>query len=126
MSSCKSVHNVIKLRPHHILCTKFFCGSGYSGEFVDNMGKVIAEMKSGADIMLTDKHDNICGSCPNRLLLCADSVNYDRRVLELCKIKYGEIYSYSELERLAEEKIISCGTLKEVCGGCEWFYICSR
>ena len=120
----------IFLRPHHSLCIQFFIGKGYSEEFVRGMNRIIILLKSRkADIILTDRCDDICRFCPNRTENECCSEKKVQLIDKACLYKYGlapgDRLTWSELEGLAKEKIITCGKLKAVCRDCQWYDICS-
>ncbi|HRX13701.1 MAG TPA: DUF1284 domain-containing protein [Eubacteriales bacterium] len=120
---------MIKLRPHHILCARFYKSVGYSKEFVSDMDKVVAELKNNpnqfVDIVLSE--DDICRSCPNNVNGCitAEKVNkYDSLIIkklgiEIKKAKWKDLHK-------AACKIKTINELSEICGDCEWFYICKQ
>ena len=37
---------MIKLRPHHLLCTQGYSGKVYSREFVENMTEIVKSIKN--------------------------------------------------------------------------------
>ncbi|MCM1329277.1 MAG: DUF1284 domain-containing protein [Ruminococcus sp.] len=121
----------VQIRPHHGLCAEFFRGEGYSGEFSQNMAKVL-KMLNETDPTVSPKAaaDLICGHCPNNAGgVCSTEekvLRYDKKVLEICGIAEGAPIKWSEFRRLAAEKIVSAGKLGEVCGDCGWFYICGK
>lgn len=127
MSEPKSV----PLRPHHLLCTEFFEGYGYSDEFSANMSETIARL-NGTDpkVTLTAGTDIICRKCPHNKEGACDSqekvCRYDLAVPELLGVREGDTALWSELKKAAREKIISAGKLSRVCGDCQWFYICGK
>ena len=118
-----------KIRPHHGLCTAFFEGKGYSGDFVRNMSDVI-KMLEGDDpeIILTVGEDMICANCPNnRTHICESSEKvgrYDNTVLKMCGLSEGDAVRWSDFRDTVFDRIISEGRLPEVCGDCQWFNIC--
>ena len=120
-----------KLRPHHGLCTAFFEGKGYSGDFVRNMADVI-EMLERVDpkIILTVGEDMICANCPNNGTHSCESTDkvarYDNAVLEICGLSAGDVIQWSDFRDTVFIKIISAGRLPEVCGDCQWFNICGE
>lgn len=120
----------LKIRPHHLLCTKFFCGNGYNSEFTENISRISSEMKNEAFISITNECDDICKKCPNRVENeCSDKIKpteFDDMTVKLCGIEYGRTYTYSELSRIADENVIYSGRLKDICSQCEWFYICGN
>lgn len=120
-----------KLRPHHGLCTAFFEGKGYSGDFVRNMADVIEMLETDdPEIILTVGEDIICANCPNnRTHICESSAKvarYDNAVLEMCGLSAGDIVRRSDFRDTVFRRIISAGRLSEVCGDCQWFYICGE
>ncbi len=120
-----------KLRPHHGLCTAFFEGKGYSGDFVRNMADVIEMLETDdPEIILTVGEDIICANCPNnRTHICESSdkvARYDNAVLEMCGLSAGDIVRRSDFRDTVFHRIISAGRLSEVCGDCQWFYICGE
>lgn len=118
------------LRTHHALCAQFFEGKGYSEEFVRHMGRVLAEFgRDDPEITLTDGCDVICSRCPNNEGgVCSDGKvrGIDRRAAEAMGVSPGSTYAWSELLRIAADRVIKPGRLREVCGDCEWIGICTR
>lgn len=52
---------MIKLRPHHLLCTQGYSGKGYSKEFVENMTGIVELIKKeNAQVQLIFSEDDIC------------------------------------------------------------------
>ena len=39
------------IRPHHLLCMRYFQGCGYSDEFTENMRYVISNLKNGSEVL---------------------------------------------------------------------------
>jgi len=119
-----------KIRAHHGLCTEFFEGKGYDSDFTENMAKIVELLKDDSEITVISGLDDICASCPNNLgEKCSSEEKvkkYDSAVLRLCGIKSGTNMKYKEFKRLVRENIIEKDRLAEVCGDCEWFYICSK
>ena len=122
MSGCE-------LRPHHSLCAHFFRGEGYSGAFVENMASVLGALRSQNPLLtLRSSADVICRSCPHSTGGVCDSgqkvARYDAAVLRMTGLADGAVLRWSDLNALTEERILSPGRLEEVCGDCQWFYIC--
>lgn len=120
----------LKIRPHHGLCTAFFRGEGYSGEFTENMGKVIAFLSENDPcIVITEGADAICEGCPNLAGgACSGekSARYDKAVLEMCGFSCGTEISWKAFSDSVRENIILQGKLPQVCADCQWFYICEN
>ncbi len=118
------------LRPHHLLCMRFFEGRGYDARFVENMYELLRELEAGEPaITLVDGCDAVCAACPeNREGRCAnfDKVRrIDRRALDAMGLDFGDTKSRRELDELVQSAVIAPGKLKDVCGDCEWLYICT-
>jgi hypothetical protein len=119
----------ILLRPHHGLCIRFFKGKGYSDEFTAHMRETIEILRrEETKLILTDREDAICASCPN---FTANGCNsrekvetYDRRVLELTGLKPGNKMTFSYLQQQIGAHIIESGQMKNVCRDCGWADIC--
>lgn len=62
------------IRPHHLLCMRYFQGCGYSDEFTENMRYVISNLKNGSEVLLTRGCDDICRKCPNNRKICVATV----------------------------------------------------
>lgn len=123
--------NGVRVRPHHLLCTEFFKGYGYSGDFTANMARVIDELNADdPTVRLVAEADIVCVRCPNNNGgVCADCekvLRYDKAALDFLGLD-GEVSGkWSELKKSAREKIILAGKLDSVCGDCRWFYICGE
>lgn len=119
------------LRPHHLLCTEFFKGYGYSNEFSVNMSDVISMLNADDPaVMLTAGTDIICRGCPHNKDGICDSREkarrYDIAVLELLGVHEGGTATWSEMKRSARERIIAAEKLYQICGDCQWFHICGK
>ncbi len=117
---------LIKLRPHHLLCTQGYSGKGYNDNFVDNMSKIVGSLRSGAMVEIIYSTDDICVDCPSKLSenLCVtdEKVNeYDRKVREYFGITKG-VYPYIDLVNQINTKITPV-MFDDICSGCEWYPI---
>ena len=117
---------VYNLRAHHGMCLYFFRGKGYSGQFVENMGKMKAVLEENPTIRLMDSPDDICAACPNKVTEpCAEKASrYDREVLRRCGLSVGERLPYREFSRKVIETILRRGVRAEICGDCQWSSLC--
>ncbi len=121
----------IRLRPHHLLCTQGYSGKGYSVGFVDNMSRIVGDLRGGATVEIVYSTDDICEDCPSMLgeNLCVtnDKVNeYDRKVREYFGITQG-VYPYLELTKKINDKI-TVDQFVDICSECQWYPIsaCKR
>ena len=122
--------DVVRLRPHHLLCTQGYSGKGYSDDFVAGMDWVTKQLRENADALveITFSTDSICEACPSKYGegLCRDDdkvLHYDTCVREILDLKEG-IYSYHELlDRLDIFLIAGNGDdrLCRICGDCNWY-----
>ena len=121
---------IIKLRPHHLLCTQGYAGFGYSDEFVSNMDKVTKLLRSdrNAKVEIVFSTDSLCAYCPSKVSdgICkSDSkvLKYDKGVINALGLN-ERIYSYQELISRLDAYLTSGNEderLKEICGECEWY-----
>ena len=121
----------VKLRPHHLLCLHFFEGKGYSDEFTANMTSVKLSLEQlDPRIELVRSADIICGSCPNNINgVCSSEEKvkrYDGTVLSICGIDTDCGLSFSRLQSIVLEKIVYPHRLQDVCGDCQWSFICAK
>lgn len=120
----------IPLRPHHGMCLAYFEGKGYSGEFTQNMGKMLELLQENPPVRLTVHTDRICRKCPNnREGICSSEEkvdHYDNAVLEYCGLKEGKELDFRSFTELVQTRIIEKNLRKSICGGCQWDDICSR
>lgn len=117
---------VYNLRAHHGMCLYFFRGKGYSGQFVENMGKMKAVLEENPAIRLMDSPDDICAACPNKATEpCAEKASrYDREVLRRCRLSVGDTLSYEDFSKKVVETILRPGVRRSICGDCQWSSLC--
>lgn len=120
------------LRPHHLLCMKFFIGEGYSNDFTKNMSNVISKIKEDPDckIVLKSSKDVICEHCHYHGEFFCDSnekvSRYDENVLEICGFESNVEYKFSFLNYTVNKNIIEKKILSSICSDCSWYSICSE
>ena len=114
----------VSLRPHHGLCLGFFEGKGYSSDFSRNMASVLASLTPDTPVRLAEGHDVICACCPNRFTPCPDALDYDRRVLALCRLEPGQCLTWGAFREAVRTRILVPGKLSAVCGSCRWAALC--
>lgn len=117
-----------RIRAHHGMCFSFFQGKGYSGAFVENMGKMKERLSQGAQVTLLAETDDVCASCPNNLEgACAFQekvARYDVAVLALCGLQAGQEIRWEDFAALVRERILAPGRREEICGDCQWSKLC--
>lgn len=121
---------MIKLRPHHLLCTQGYSGKGYSDGFVSNMDKVVDTLRNvpGTKIELVFNTDDLCIDCPNKLgeNLCKtqDKVeSFDSKTVRYFNLEEKE-YVYDEIVDYIDSNITE-EILDDICEGCGWYPISS-
>ena len=117
---------VYNLRAHHGMCLYFFRGKGYSGQFVENMGKMKAVLEENPTIRLMDSPDDICAACPNKVTeACAEKASRDdREVLRRCGLSVGGSLSCEDFSKRVVETILRPGVRGAICGDCQWSGLC--
>ena len=116
---------MIRLRPHHLLCTQSYEGMGYSPDFIENMNKITDILRSMPDtkIQLVFTTDSLCASCPHMRSedLCDSQDNvktFDRRMIEEFGLEEKE-YIYSEITQTIDAQMTE-NRLRTICRGCSW------
>lgn len=122
--------SVLKIRPHHGLCTEFFEGKGYSNSFVENMYNIIYLLEKNPEIKIIIDTDDICVDCPentgNRCISFQKVTNYDKKVLEYCGLKENDIIYWKDFKSKIKSEILEKNFLKNICSNCRWYEICSK
>ena len=117
---------MIRLRPHHLLCTQGYSGKGYSAEFVQNMNAVVHRLRHvpGERFRLTFGADSLCEHCPHCMAdgRCEDQEKvdrFDRKTIACFALREGE-YVYQELIRAIDAQMTPA-MLADICQGCGWY-----
>lgn len=117
---------LIRLRPHHLLCTQGYSGKGYDNAFVRNMNDVVERLrkKEPVKIQLVFSTDDLCGSCPHMKGINVCDTNekvrrFDRKVVEYFGLEERE-YVYQDLVKRIDRKMTP-EMLADICHGCEWY-----
>ena len=117
---------MIKLRPHHLLCTQGYSGKGYSKEFVENMTEIVELIKKeNAQVQLIFSEDDICSKCANLAennICKSDTVNIiDKKVIKYFKLE-EKVYEYDSLLKYIKSHITK-EIMDDICDNCEWYSI---
>lgn len=119
----------MKLRPHHLLCTQFYKGNGYSDEFVKHMDYItdILRNKENTTVDVIFSTDDICIKCPHMLDVNLCRTNEKVTILDSKIIKYfdikEEIYNYKDITKFIIDSIDN-DILVDICGDCNWYGLC--
>lgn len=92
------------------------------------MGEMLHRLEQGATVRLHCGGDAICAACPHLEGGECTSMNatiYDNGVLQACGLEAGTVLSFGAFTAQVEEKILSNGVRKTICGGCQWNDLCS-
>ena len=115
---------IYHFRPHHMLCTRFFEGHGYSKEFTDNMANILNSIDEDTKIEIVKGKDDLCTHCPNHKLgFCTSFMKvhrYDRLTLKELNIHYGDILNYKAFVNTYNPHEV----IKKTCTDCKWYSIC--
>lgn len=107
----------------------YFAGHGYSDAFTTHMAALLEELRPESRIELTVGADAVCGPCPNNAEGFCNKpelvASYDRAVLQYCGLTEGEVISFNGFTALVQEKILTPGLRKAICGNCQWDEICT-
>jgi len=121
--------SVVKLRPHHLLCTQGYNGLGYDDAFVENMTAITTFLRGGGAADIVFSTDDICQKCPRMISrdLCEsnDKVKrLDKKVADYFGIEEKK-YIYPNIVREINAKM-TCDIMDDICGECEWYPICKE
>lgn len=112
----------MKIRPHHLLCTRSFKGKGYSDIFINNMRDVIEQLQKNPPIEMQSGTDCICSACPeNNKGTCRSEekvTTLDRNTVKYLELK-KQTYSYGDIEKIIKEKLNE-DVYNKICSDCEW------
>jgi len=117
---------MIRLRPHHLLCTQGYEGKGYSAAFTARMTEVtdFLHREPNAEIEIVFSTDDLCAACPSRLRegVCAHDgkvLRYDAGVAKLLGLGEG-VYRYGALTGRLHAALDEAG-MRALCGDCAWY-----
>jgi uncharacterized protein len=122
----------VRLRHHHLLCTRTFIGRGYDRRFVANMEEIVSALRAPNDLVirLSASCDDICSSCPNELRgRCKDQdsvMEKDRSVAIFLDIQGEAVLPAGPLMDLIDRKLSGLNDIRQVCGDCEWAVLCNE
>jgi len=119
---------MLRLRPHHLLCTQGYSGKGYDDDFVENMTAITTYLRNNASavVEVVFSTDDICDKCP-RLVgdsLCESNdkvMNFDKKVSSYFSIE-EKSYVYQDIIREINSKM-TLSIMDDICGDCEWYHI---
>jgi len=108
--------NEYRLRPHHILCTRYgtFDATGRGPEFssIQQRIKEILNQNNDAVIIVNEGPDEICSKCPDCKNNRCESPDgnedqvrkWDHIVMKGLGIEYGQRFTVDKLKSLVKEK----------------------
>jgi len=122
--------NILKIRAHHLLCMQGFQGYGYSKDFVDNMARVIENirLRPNSQIELIAECDVICSACPyNGEGVCQKEEDAGQRVrnrdlviLRRLELEVGAIVRAKDIFSVTNSKLKDSPDIQDICGDCDW------
>jgi len=117
---------VIRLRPHHLLCTQSYDGRGYDAAFTANMDQIVAQLREecGTYVNLVFSTDDICKSCPYMLEEDHCRVNEKVKHIDQRMIHHFALeerpYVYdaivAEIRALMTDEMFA-----DICSRCNWY-----
>ncbi len=124
----------VKLRPHHVLCMLGYAGRGYNEAFTHCFDGIVAHVRAGEAIELTDGTDDLCAT-----LACDESRHCDRAVARRRDARaWRDIAALFRLDQngprrlvLTDDKLallrarFADGHLRSACAACPWHDACS-
>lgn len=121
---------MLRIRAHHLLCTRNFVGEGYSDDFSKNMTNIIRELNNNPKVKLLVDLDDICKACPENLGDKCKSdkkvKSYDMKLLKILGLSKDEIYSWQDINKACYDIIFSKDRREEICKDCQWNDLCKE
>lgn len=119
---------MIKLRPHHLLCSAFYVNKGYSDGFCENFSNILLRLNKGENFILTEGADDLCKCCPHKKEdnSCATqqkTQRYDSAALDFFKLNYGEFYDYAKVMKSVKNTLAAA---LNNCVDCQWQSLCKE
>ena len=118
----------MQLRPHHLLCTQGYRGSGYSEAFVKHMDQVTARLRSedATPVELVFSTDTLCSCCPNMLGTdhCTDNEKvkrFDAKVVSYFHLE-EKTYIYQDLVKEIRRQMTP-EIMDDICSDCGWYSV---
>ncbi len=131
------MHNVIKLRAHHLLCMISWKGVGYTPAFTENYNKIIDRLKHETiTIEIIKGKDDICAPlmpdnypdyhCDNESVLIRDA----KALIDInhylgLNLSIGSQFKISEAYLTEMRKKFQTFEIRSACVGCDWYQFCS-
>lgn len=131
--------DVIRFRPHHLLCMLTHVGKGYTEIFTQNMGEILERINEGeTDIILMHGPDAICAprlcdkedhTCHCQHLHITDRDN--EALADFQKVAEFSMFTIGNRFRLTKDLInrlrdvYKTQEIRTACKGCEWVDLCN-
>ena len=117
---------MIRLRPHHLLCTQSYDGRGYDAAFTANMDQIVAQLREEREtyVNLVFSTDDICAPCPYMLgedhCVTNETVKHiDQRMIHYFALR-EQPYVYntivSQIRASMTEEMFA-----DICSRCNWY-----
>jgi hypothetical protein len=115
----------VLLRPHHLLCLRFFEGKGYSTAFVNNTRAVLSRLEKDGRFTVVSGPDALCAACPHLAGgVCSQrekTDRYDTAAARFLGLRAGDAGDFA-----AFTKAGAAALQPRVCADCEWAEICAK
>lgn len=112
----------IKIRPHHLVCSLCFNGTGYSQKFIENFANIIQRFTT-TQIEIVDELDEICAACPNHNQKKCDDfakvIPLDNAYSKLFNLKKGDILSWQQAKNIIRHQL-KLANFHQICAKCQW------
>ena len=125
----------VHLRGHHFLCILTYRGEGYTPDFVRNMSDIVAQIRSGAPVTLTDGPDMICAGLTAGCRIAVDHDCHKAEIATLDRMAEAAVAGIlgrdlraarelraDEIDLLRGE--FRRGSIRAACVDCSWKPLC--
>lgn len=125
----------VRLRGHHFLCILTYRGEGYTAPFVSNMSRIVESIASGAQVVLCEGPDEICGGFTAACRAVCDhdcdareTAKMDRQAAEAVAALLGRpletAVPLGGAEIAALRTAYSQKSIRAACADCSWKEFC--
>ena len=124
---------MIRLRPHHLLCSLTFIGEGYSDTFVANFRTVLKRIEAGEPITIVSGPDAICAPlldssdahCHSDEIIARDDATCTSLAVDEALRSLLDGGTIGSARIVALRDAFARGTIRAACAGCSWFALCT-
>lgn len=124
--------DIVKLRPHHLLCILTYIGEGYSKSFTENFDNIVANINAGkiTKIEIVDGPDDVCAprlcdKTDNCHCLDSSISERDKDALKDIGLQTGTTIEITPTFWMGLRQDFIKNKIRSACEECEWAGLCN-